>query len=101
VTTWRRHSPPGPNLSADPADHQPPHHDPPSKADYRQVHPARSAAHKDYEEQIKNAPDGARRTTWRAAGGEDHAGPVDLRASLAGVQDRLARRNGDRDHHDR
>lgn len=28
---------PRPNLSADPRDHQPPHHDPPSKPDYRAV----------------------------------------------------------------
>lgn len=61
------------------------------------AHPARSAAHKDYEERSKNAPEGGRRTTWRPSGGEDDAGPVDLRASLAGVQERLARKIGDRD----
>jgi DNA-binding transcriptional MocR family regulator len=62
------------------------------------AHPARSTAHKDYEERSKNAPDDARRTTWRAAGGDEDSGPVDMRAALAGIKQQLAgARNGDRD----
>jgi hypothetical protein len=37
VSTWKRTAPPAPNRSADPRDFEPPHHDAPSKADYRQV----------------------------------------------------------------
>lgn len=34
MTTWHRAQGPTPNLSADPLDHLPPHHDPPSKRDF-------------------------------------------------------------------
>jgi DNA-binding transcriptional MocR family regulator len=56
------------------------------------AHPARSTAHKDYEEGTKNAPDGGRSTTWRPAGEEHDAGPVDIPALLAAAKECLAAR---------
>jgi DNA-binding transcriptional MocR family regulator len=57
------------------------------------LNPWRSATHKNLEELQKNAPDAGRFTTWRPAGETQDAGPVDMRALLAGMKAQLAARS--------